>query len=201
VTPEDFLWLTRKHSIQSPSDSIKRKDAEDKVMTYLVESATTEVEKILAEGIRKLNDPNLDTTRVGKFHDRIMTALSKWNFKDAVVFIDSLRMWTGNSTTNRLKEIQPPLFREFNQKAKFLENLLTMEDFHVETELPGLITGTNSSALNGNRVTWEVFPMAFLLEEYTMVAESRVINVWAFVVSGLVLLGLVSLLVLKSMKR
>ena len=43
--------------------------------------------------------------------------------------------------------------------------------------------------------------MAFLLEDYTMVAESRVINVWAFILSGLVLLGLIGLLVVKSLKR
>jgi len=201
VTPEDFRWLMRKHSIQSPSDSIKMKDAEEKVMAYLVESATAEVEKILAGGIRKLNDPHLDAKRVGEFHNKIKSALSKWNFKDAGVFIDSLQIWTGNSATDRLKKIQPPLFQEFNLKAKFLENLLTMEDFHVETELPGLITGTNSSALSGNRVSWEVFPMGFLLEDYPMVVESRVINVWAFVLSGIILLGLLSLLAVKSLNR
>jgi len=201
VTPEDMLWLTRKHSIQSPSDSIRRKDAEDKVMNYLVESATAEVEKILTGGIRKLNDPNLGANRVEDFHDRIKSALSKWNFKDAGVFIDSLRMWSDNGTADRLKEIQPPLFQEFNRKTKLLENLLTMEDFHVETELPGLITATNSSVLSGNRVSWEVFPMAFLLEDYPMMVESRVLNVWAFILSGMILLGLVSLLMVKSLKR
>jgi hypothetical protein len=201
LTPEEFLWLTRKHPIQSPADSIKSKDAEDKMMTYLVESATTEFEKILADGILKLNDPHLDAKRVSEFHDSIRVALTKGNFKDAGAFIDSYRIWTGNNTVDRLKELQPPLFQEFNRKAKFLENLLLMENFRVETEMPGLITGTNSSALSGNRVIWDVFPMAFLLEDYAMVVESRVINVWAFVLSGMVLLGLVSLLVVKSLKR
>jgi len=102
---------------------------------------------------------------------------------------------------DRLKEIQPPLFREFDRKSRFLENLMGMEDFHNEAEMPGLITVTNSSALSGNRVAWDLFPMAFLLEDYSMVVESRVINVWAFVLSGLILLGLISLLAVKSLKR
>ena len=93
------------------------------------------------------------------------------------------------------------MFGEFERKEKFLENLLTMEDFHVAADMPGLITGTNSPALNGNRVTWDLFPMAFLLEDYTLEAESRVINVWAFVLSGMILLALVSLVVVKSLKR
>jgi hypothetical protein len=201
LTPEDIGWLTRRHSIQIPSDSVKSKAAEDKALTYLVESATAEVEKLLTDGILKLNDPRLDAKRVPEFRDSIRIALSKDKFREGAAFIDAYRKWTGNTVVDRLKELQPPLFREFEGKTRFLENLLTMEDFHVEAGMPGLITGTNSSALSGNRVTWDLFPMAFLLEDYTMVVESRVINVWAFVLSGLVLLGLISLLVVKSLKR
>jgi hypothetical protein len=137
---------------------------------------------------------------VPEFRDSIKNALSKGNFKDAGVLIDSMRIWTGNNIFDRLKEIQPSLFGEFNRKLKFLENLMLMENFQVEAEMPGLITATNSSALSGNRVSWEIFPMAFLLEDYSMTVESRVINVWAFVISGLILLGLVGLLVVKSLK-
>jgi hypothetical protein len=201
LTPEDFLWLTRKHPIHSAADSIKSKNAEDKAIDYITESATVEVERILANGILKLNDPRLDAKRVRDFHDSIKNTLSKGNSNVAEVLIDSYRKWTGNSIVDRLKEIQPPLFREFNGKLKFLENVIGMENFHVEAEMPGLITATNSSVLSGNHVTWDVFPMAFLLEDYPMTVESRVINVWAFVISGLILLGLVSLLVVKSLKR
>ena len=201
LTPEDLRWLTRRHSIQCPSDSVNSKAAEDKTLKYLVESATAEVEKILADGMLKLNDPRLDAASVPDFHDSILFSLSKWKFRDAGEFIASYRRWTGNSAVDRLRELQPPLFGEFEVKARFVENLLTMEDFHVAAEMPGLITGTNSSVLNGNRVTWDLFPMAFLLEDYTMEVESRVINVWAFVLSGMILLGLLSLLVVKSMKR
>jgi hypothetical protein len=201
LTPEDILWLTRKHPVQSPSDSLKMKDAEDKTMKYLVESATVEIERILADGILKLNDPRLDAKRVREFHDSISTTLSKGNFSDSGSVIDCFRRWTGNSTVDRLKELQPPLFREFDRKSKLLENLLMMESFRMETSMPGLITGTNSTTLTGSQVSWDVFPMAFLLENYAMTVESRVVNIWAFVLSGLVLLGLVSLLAFKSLKR
>ncbi|MCX6303587.1 MAG: hypothetical protein NT040_01335 [Bacteroidetes bacterium] len=201
LTPEERLWLTRNHAIQGPSDSLKIKDAEEKALAYLAESATAEFEKILADGIRKLNDPRLDANRVKEFHDSISNTLKNGNFRDPGACIDSYRRWTGNSTVDRLKELQPPLFGEFNRKAGFLEHLLIMEGFHVETEMPGLITGTNSTALKGNRVSWDIFPMAFLLEDYTMEVESRIINVWAFVLSGLILLGLVSLLAVKALKR
>lgn len=201
LTPGDLLWLTRRHPVGGLADSVRQKEAEDKVMDYLVESATAEVEKVLADGIRTLNDPALNATSVAKYHDRISSALSKWNLADVSLFIDSLRVWTGNNAVDRLREVNPPLFNEFNRKAALLENLLKMENFRVETELPGLITGTNSATLKGNRVTWEVMPMEFLLSDYSMTAESRVINVWAFILTGMVVCGLIGLLVVKSFKR
>jgi len=200
VTADEYLWVTRKHSIQSPSDSIKRKEAEDKVMNYLLESATAEIEKILETGIQKLKDPGPGAIKTGDYHDKIRTFLSNGKSMEDGMLIDSLRLWTGISSMERLKEIQPPIFREFTSKTKLLENVLSMEEFHVEAEMPGLITGTNSSMLNGNRVTWDVFPMGFLLEDYTMVVESRVINVWAFVLSGIIILGLLFMLTVKSFK-
>jgi hypothetical protein len=200
VTADEYLWVTRKHPVQSPSDSVKRKEAEDKVMNYLLESATAEIEKILDTNIQKLNEPGLKAIQIRNYHDRIKRVLSDGKSMDEEMMIDSLKSWSGISVIDRLKEIQPPLFREFNVKIKILENVLTMEEFHVEAGMPGLITGTNSSMLNGNQVSWDVFPMGFLLEDYTMMVESRVINVWAFVLSGIILLGLLLILTMKSLK-
>jgi hypothetical protein len=199
LTPEDILWLTGKHSIKSPTDSVKMKEVEDKTMTYLFESATAEVEKILADGIRKLNDPRLEPKKVMVFHDSIVNAIAHFNNTDEL--IDDYQKWTGDSIAHRLRQIQPPLFQEFDLKAEFLENLLSMQSFHAEAEMPGLITATNSTVLNGNRVAWDVYPMAFLLEDYTMSVESRIINVWAFFIAGFVIMALISFLVVKSLKR
>lgn len=200
LTPEEIRWITRQLPVQSPSDSIRSKNAEDKLLAYLVESAATEVEKILADGIAKLNDPHLDAKQVPQFRDSIKTVLSKWQFTNDSELTDSYMRWTGNSAAGRLRELTPPLFSDFNRKARLLENLISMEDFHVETEMPGLITGTNSVVLNGNRVSWDLSPMSFLLEDYTMVVESRVINGWAYLLSGLILLGLISVLIVKTLK-
>jgi hypothetical protein len=201
IPKEDYLWATRQKEIQSPADSMKRKDAEEKVMRYLMESATAEIEKILADGITKLNDPRLDAKRVTAFHDSISAVLSKWDSKGQENFIDCYSRWTGEPAVLRLKELQPPLFAAFNKKTEHLAAMLMMEEFHIDAVMPGLITGTNSTVLKGNTVSWDVFPMAFLLEDYRMEAESRVVNAWAFIVSGLVLLSLVVLLVVRSVRK
>ena len=201
LTAEEIQWLTRRHPVQSPADSVKSKAAEDRAMAYLVESAAAVAEMILAGGIRKLNDPRLDVGRVPEFRDSLRNFLANRDFRNEFDLIDAYRTWTGNPAVDRLRELQPPLFREFLAKARFLDHFLMMEGCRVEAGMPGLITGTNSAMLAGNQVAWDLFPMAFLLEDYTMEVESRVLNVWAFVLSGLVILALVSLLIFKSVKK
>ena len=66
--------------------------------------------------------------------------------------------------------------------------------------MPGLITATNSSMLNGNEVRWDFTGNSVMLTDYKIFVESRVVNYWAFVVSGVVLLLLVILLIIKAFR-
>jgi hypothetical protein len=201
ITPEEFLWITRQKPVQNHSDSARLKAAEDKAEMFLLEAATREVEKIMTDGFFRLNDPRLDPKRIAEFHDSIGRVFSKWDSTNPGDLIKIYSKWMENPAVLRLNELQPPVFLDFEKKLTLLEQVLFMEEFRVEAEMPGLITATNSSVMKGNRVGWEVFPMAFMFEDYKMTAESRVINVWAFILSGIVLLGLVVLLVVKSMKK
>jgi hypothetical protein len=200
ITPEEFLWITRQKPVQNPSDSVRLKAAEDKVDTYLIEAATQEVEKIMTDGFLKLNDPRLDPERIAEFHDSISRILSKWDPTNSADLVVCYSKWMDNPAVLRLQELQPPVFMDFEKKLTLLGQLVFMEQFRVEAEMPGLIMATNSSVMKGNRVSWEVYPMAFLFKDYNMTAESRVMNTWAFVLSGLILLGLIVLLVVRAKK-
>jgi hypothetical protein len=201
ITPEEYLWITRQKPVQNHSDSALLKAAEDKVDVYLIAAATLEAEKIMTDGFLRLNDPRLDPKRIAVFHDSVSNVFAKWDPGHPDDLIGCYSKWMDNPAVLRLHELKPPVFTDFEKKLTLLGELLFMEEFRVEAEMPGLITGTNSSVMKGNRVGWEVFPMAFMFEDYKMTAESRVINVWAFVLSGLVLFGLVILLVAKSLKK
>ena len=83
---------------------------------------------------------------------------------------------------------------------KLLLELLCMEEYDEVVEMSGLITKTNSKSITGNRVSWKVNADKFLFGDYEMFVESRVVNLWAFIVSGLVILAAVVLLVVKGRK-
>ncbi|MBN2357404.1 hypothetical protein JXO59_14920 [candidate division KSB1 bacterium] len=45
--------------------------------------------------------------------------------------------------------------------------------------MPGLLVYSNAEQTEGNVATWLIPPRGFLFEDYIMVAESRVVNLWA----------------------
>lgn len=62
------------------------------------------------------------------------------------------------------------------------------EGFYTHViNMPWQIVKTNADSVAGNKLVWKPSSMKFMLKDYTMYAESRRINVWAFMVSLLVI--------------
>lgn len=201
LTPEDLLWLSGQRAIITPSDSTRFEEVEDKAEKFITASVTAELEQILKDGIIRLNSPDLLPGEVTRFHDSIQQFAEKWEIDQPGKFLDSFREWTGNSGVDQLALMNPPLFYEFDQKVAFFDNLIMMDTYSETVEMPGLILETNSVMLKGNQVSWEIQPLNLLLQPYEMVAESRVVNNWAFVVTGIVLLLLVGVLIVKAFRK
>ena len=67
--------------------------------------------------------------------------------------------------------------------------------------MPGIITLSNSKTIEGNKVSWKFDQEKFRFFEYEMTAESREVNTWTIIVSGIVILLLVFALLLPRFRR
>lgn len=200
LTTTDLEWLSGQKTILSPSDSGRLKDVEEKAFGYIVASATAELEQILKSGIAALNDTSLPVSEVARFHDSISAFVEQWEISNPEKLISALRRWTGNQAVDGLADLRPPFLEGFKMKAAFLDTLLLMESYPETVEMPGLITATNSTMLNGNQVSWEVQPVGLLFTEHVLTAESRVVNYWAFVILGAILILLILVFIFKAMR-
>jgi len=201
LSSDDLLWLSGQKTIINPSDSSRFDEAEEKAERFVTSSVTAELEQILGDGIIRLNDPTLLPGEVTRFHDSIKRYVEAWEFDQPEKFVDRFRKWTGNPSASKLLELTPPLFDDFNKKLASFNNLIMMETYSETVEMPGLIIETNSVMLKGNQVSWEIQPLNLLFEPYEMVVESRVVNNWAFVLSGIILLLLIIVLILNALKE
>jgi len=91
-------------------------------------------------------------------------------------------------------------FDNFKRKDNFF-NAASDDSYKFTIRMPGLLLGTNSPKIEGAELGWELTYYNFFFEDYTMTAESRKVNTWAFIVAGLILLaalaGLLSAIIRK----
>ncbi|MDP3444900.1 MAG: hypothetical protein Q8T08_18735, partial [Ignavibacteria bacterium] len=94
-----------------------------------------------------------------------------------------------------------PALQTYTQSMERLFKILEFDSFVQTVEMPGIITATNSTALKGNKVEWNVNSDSFLVTTNNMFVESRIVNYWAFIVTGFILLGFVTVILLQGFKK
>ncbi len=199
LTAEEMLYLSGNKIPLTPSDSLKNKQVSDKFEELLVEAIANEIIITLEDGITKLNDPQLKPGNVEVYRDSIEHKLHEY-FENMNVYIDFYKEWTGNKSVNKLKNLEPPIFMELDKKVSILLNSIFMDSYSQTVEMPGLITETNAISVTGNKVSWKVNGDKFIFQDYEMRVESRVVNQWAFIASGIFILLVLILAFVKKRK-
>jgi hypothetical protein len=200
LTEEDIQWNSGLKIPVTAADSARQNEAEEKISTFFKKSFAAEIESVLIDGIKKLNNPLLKPEDVTMFHDSLVMDFD-WNKLGGIEIIDGYRELSGNEAFSLLNDLKPPLFEDFQKKYESFLNTVLLDGYTEIVEMPGLITATNSAMLNGNQVRWEFQCGNVMVRDFEMSVESRVINYWAFVLAGVVMLALVVLLVVKAVRK
>jgi hypothetical protein len=201
LSGSDMEWITGKKIPLNSRDSVLMDTAEARAGRYLLDALTEEVILALQDGLERSGDPELQAIDVSLYRDSIAKYDTIWYDADFHESIDALAAWTGNDKIRELHDLSPPVFEELEKKIRFFDRVMMMEEYDVDVEMPGLITATNSSRLIGNTVGWHIQSLSFYFDDYEMFVESRVVNYWAFVVAGVVVLILLILMIRKLFLR
>ena len=73
-----------------------------------------------------------------------------------------------------------------SERTKETDELIKY-NIQYELTLPGKLITTNADWQNDETLVWKINMLKFLTDDYTLTAESRVVNVWAFVVTLLLI--------------
>lgn len=79
--------------------------------------------------------------------------------------------------------------------------LMNFDDYSVRTVMPGKLIGTNGFIDSSQVLLWPVRSDYFLTEQYEMWAESKISNVWAWIVSAIFLIFVISGVIIRVIKR
>ena len=78
---------------------------------------------------------------------------------------------------------------------------VNFKDYSVRIIMPGKLTGTNGFIDSSGTLLWPVKSDFFLTEQYEMWAVSKTPNSWAWIVSGLFLLFVLTGMIIRLMKK
>jgi hypothetical protein len=82
-----------------------------------------------------------------------------------------------------------------------LERNLSFNSYGVKFSMPGEVVGTNGYVDNSGELLWPVSSIYFLSQPYEMWAESKVPNLWAWIISGLFVVFVFTGLVIRVKKK
>jgi hypothetical protein len=205
---EDIVRLRRdtlEKIILTHADSLKlekkKEDIEKRYNEWLGQSIFEYMYEVLAERADKLNSKNVNKTIVMAARDSVFAELSRRN--KLVMSEESHSNGNSTLTPEAILEVAKKYYPvEELSKVQSLDSLayeeidhrydkmqaITSNTYGNKLLMPGIITSTNAKSMNGNILSWEIEPGEFFFYDYVMNAESRMMNKWAFWVSGILVL-------------
>lgn len=124
----------------------------------------------------------------------------KFDYDDLYDLADSLLH--ANGKIRLLRENKDSLMTSVYDKMELWEYWFFADPFDQRLIIPGELSYANADSIKGDTLLYTFRFQRFLTENYEMRAESRIINKWAFYVSGaIILLALITLIVGRKSKK
>ncbi len=114
--------------------------------------------------------------------------------------LEAFRAVLGRENVDLIYRQNRELFAHFDAKLAYFDQSMD-DNYRFAITMPGLLINTNSNIIEGNRLSWEVDFFDAYFEDFSMQAESRIVNIWAFIVTGIALGFLLFALFYKLFKK
>lgn len=181
----DFIRLPGSvaYELLSGQDSLRYRamtERTDSVMNVWMEQGF--IRSWMASSTRLLTSAGADSALTNSFSSREGELLEKFSFDfDTDSQIDSLMgVLFQKETEAGYKPLLDSVWLDLEKK---LERWLEAQAYTVQTKMPGKLTGGNGFFTQTGEVAWPVKSELYLFDDYEMRAESQVANRWAWVVS------------------
>ena len=178
-------------------------ELEDKVEQWMQRSAFEDLYHNIKQNALELKDPAIDeavfSIHKEEFYDLIVDSNESYDAMadTTVAFFNRIFRTT---SFDQMKDSIQSYFDQIEESMTFLLEVGT-NDYAANIIMPGAIIGTNADEIEGNKVSWQIRPKRFFVEDYNLWVESRVINAWAIAVTVAVLIAMAVVLVLTSKRK
>jgi hypothetical protein len=189
-SPEDFAFIDRlpaEGKIISKADSVYLKNLNDKIYDqYGMRAYFQEYYDILLDLVKQEPAAASWTDYLIKNKESVYQKVTTGeDIPDDFILLlaDSLKIPLKNARTSELYITRSKLLK---RKTEFISWASEGKYTH-SIEMPWTVISSNADSVINNQLFWKPTAVKFLLKDYTMHAKARKLNLWALVVSGIVI--------------
>ncbi len=200
VPISDFLSEEELELFYINEDTLDYNDRVEKWLAYsIVEDYFQQIKLV----VDTLGHPDLSAEWLNSKKELLLEKINEGEQIDQAIqsMVKILESMLGAPAVQLLSEHISRIDADIMRKYEFLMNLGLNGGYTNQVIMPGLILDTNAEELEGNMVSWQISGNRFIWEDYSMWVESRVVNQWAMIVTGVVCICLVVGLLLGSILR
>lgn len=194
-TPEDRSFLNRlpgEGADITMADSSFLESLNDRIFKYYANRGLYfEQMDVLKKYITKNNLAPQWLDTLNKHEDYIYESINKDDSDDeglkgdpkfAFMMADSL----GIPLTQTAEKEFDELSKDLNQRIRFM-NYAQYGKYTIVFDMPWTVTKTNADSVAGNKLFWRPIVTKFAIQDYTVFAESRKLNVWVVILSAIII--------------
>lgn len=190
-----------KEPFATAGDSLSLEDAGDRYENWDKRNLFAAYYGIFLEGVRKLKDPGLTEAYLESRKDTLFSTFSAIDeYQSDKVRRAFESLLKNKAAVAQVYQLQESDYSMFNDNRAFVKEV-TSNSYRTSVVMPGLILDTNAPTLEGNRASWNDYTNVAYVQDFDMWVTSQVINWWAIVLTGFIVLGGLSLLVIASIRR
>jgi hypothetical protein len=167
----------------------KLDDMNNRIEQWYKKNMLEEEYQIILRHLTELKNLKVDTGRLYQAKDSVFSLIKEDKESDNVLIQAMDKYFKTNAFS-----IYSNTSESVKKEMKLLEDKLAgpfskTTAYHLI--MPGKVIETSSKQPHGDTLNWKVDGNRFFFNDYEMYAESRVVNIWAFIVSGIFVLAVI----------
>lgn len=195
LSPDQYSYLIKDDTtvvadLSAEDRKVFDMEGEERFIEFLGNSLSQEFQRLLDDYATENKLPRISEMQINQLKDYILTST------DGALEIGLLCGKTdqiiGASWPSQAYELG--YFEEFNHSLDKVLVIGNGRRVEAEIEVPGLVFDTNAHQIDGNVVKWKFRDNEFQYKDYALEVRYRTINLWAILISLIIMLILLGLI-------
>jgi len=206
LNPEELAYFYSPEIMQADkqngADSLKYRVLEDtisyKTDRWMEKNLVSEWIGDFSELINGKAGSNLSLDSLKEREDKLLSTLILFDSKFDSLWESGiiLQNWIGDADAIKYRTEADSAIENVTNKL-----LKEFSGYSIKVVMPGKLIGTNGFIDSSKVIIWPVKSEYFLTEPYVMMAESKVSNEWAWIISGLFVVFVLTGLIIRIKKK